>query len=240
MPGSDSAWLSVTVPEGVSHNPWTSTQVPRLRQAIADTDFQIEVKFESSLSERFQEQGILVELDTQNFLRFEFYSDSIQTYAFASATVSGVPTPMLNLPIGDAPSVTPMLFRVTRTGDVWTHEHSVDDGVSWVFNGSFVSTLQVAYVSLFAGNQVSGGTAPAHTATFDYIFDTALPVVPEDAVLPGPGHSLTVNVLGAGEVLKQRDQALYYCDDPVVVTAVPRSGLGLHWLVRRPGRYRQP
>ena len=37
-------------------------------QAAADTDFELEVKFESALTETFQMQGIIVEQDNDNYL----------------------------------------------------------------------------------------------------------------------------------------------------------------------------
>jgi hypothetical protein len=38
--------------------------------------------------------------------------------------------------------------------------------------------LAVSQVGVFAGN---AGSNPAHTAVIDYFFNTALPIIPEDA-----------------------------------------------------------
>ncbi len=221
--GSDDAWLSVTVAGGASHNPWTTLDAPRLIQPIQDTDFQVEVRMESSVSDRFEEQGVVFELDSQNFLRFEIFANGTKVLAFASETVGGIPSPRLQKELGPVPSVVPMWLRVTRTGDVWVHEHSVD-GMTWQFNGSFVSSLPVAYVGLYAANVAAGGPAPEHTAVFDYMFDTMLPIVPEDDEMAGPGNSLTVNVVGSGNVTRYRDQDVFYCDENVELTATPDPG----------------
>jgi hypothetical protein len=54
-------------------------------QAANDTDFEIEVKFDSLVLERYQMQGILVEQDEQNYLRFEFYGDGQNVHLFAAS-----------------------------------------------------------------------------------------------------------------------------------------------------------
>ena len=44
--------------------------------------------------------------------------------------------------------------------------------------------MSVTSVGLFGGNFTTSGPAPAHTAVFDYFFETATPVVPEDTPAP--------------------------------------------------------
>jgi hypothetical protein len=71
----------------------------------------------------------------------------------------------------------PVWLRVGRSGDVWTLAWSVD-GVSWTTAASFVHAMSVSQAGVFAGN---AGGAPAHTAVIDYVFDTAAPILDEDA-----------------------------------------------------------
>jgi hypothetical protein len=70
-------------------------------------------------------------------------------------------------------------LRVTRTGDSWRFDYSYD-GANWITAGTFVQVLNVSSVGVFGGNHSSSGSAPAHTAEFDYFFETGSPVVPED------------------------------------------------------------
>jgi len=79
--------LLLSVPAGKSHDVWTNGYYGvRLMQAIADADFDVEVKFGSAVSIQspYQQQGLLVEQDPANFLRFSIYSDEQRTFLFCS------------------------------------------------------------------------------------------------------------------------------------------------------------
>ena len=79
--------------------------------------------------------------------------------------------------IGNGASPAVLYLRVTRVGDLWTFRRSLD-GTSWTQIGTgFTSALVVRRVGVHAGN---GAGNPAHTARFDFFFDTAAPIVPED------------------------------------------------------------
>ena len=94
--GTPDATLTIDVPSGLSHDPWAVNNAPRVMQPARDEDFQIEVKFESIMNLRFQEQGIIVEQDSDNWLRLEFHSDGAQIKSFASSTAGGVPSVKIN------------------------------------------------------------------------------------------------------------------------------------------------
>jgi len=127
---------------------------------------------------------------------------------------------------------------VTRVGTQWTLDYS-PNGTAWTPAGTFSHTIAVNSVGVFAGNYGSGGSAPAHTALFDYFFDTAAPVSPEDGALAG-GRTLTVNVSGSGSVLRSPDQSVYYCNETVTLTAQPSVGLDLLGLERGGDRSTNP
>jgi regulation of enolase protein 1 (concanavalin A-like superfamily) len=177
--GTPDARLIIEVPAGPSHDPWASNDAPRVMQTAQDVDFQIQIKLESLLNQQYQSQGVIVEQDELNWLRFDFYSNGSAVYALAASVSGGVPVPRVNQQIWTGPSPTPLYLRVTRTGDLWTHEYSLN-GSDWTESGSFVEALAVSSVGVFGGNFSPGGSAPAHTAVFDYVFDTAAPIVPED------------------------------------------------------------
>ncbi len=167
------------MPGGVSHDPWASNDAPRIMQAASDGDFQAEVKLESVLSQRYQSQGIIVEQDSDDWMRFDIHSNGTTINVLAASIIGGSPGVELMQSISSGASQTPMWLRVTRTIDQWTVEHSTD-GQNWTVDGTFSHSLTVTAIGVFGGNFDSSGSAPAHTAIFDYFFDTSAPIVPED------------------------------------------------------------
>ena len=167
--------LELTAPAGAVHDIWTSGSiVPRVMQAANDTDFELEVKFESALPSdgEFRSQGILVEADSNDMLRLEFHNVGAQTKLYAASFTNGTPSTRIfqSISIG-----VPNYLRVTRAGDQWTLAYS-SDGVAWTSGGSFAQSLPVTSVGVYVG----GGDNAPHTAVIDYFFNTADPVEPQD------------------------------------------------------------
>ncbi len=172
--------LALSVPAGIAHDVWSGgNMAPRLMQPVGDTDFEVEVKFESPVTEKFEMQGLIVQQDLDDFLRLDFYGDGGQTRVFAARVVGGSPTALANVTVPAA--ATPLFMRVTRSGDTWTLSSSLD-GSAWTTVTSFVHALAVSEVGPFAGN--SGSSPPEHTALIDYVFDTNAPIMPEDPDTP--------------------------------------------------------
>lgn len=162
------------MPAGTNHDVWTQgNRSVRMMQAALNEDFEIEAKFESQPTQRYQLQGLLVEQDVDNFLRVDLYNDGSNLRLFAARFVGGVPTALINQTISASST---LYLRLTRVGDQWTPQYS-SDGVSWTSGGSFSHALSVSAVGVFAGN--AGGN-PAYTAVVDYFFNTAKPIEPED------------------------------------------------------------
>ena len=206
----------LTVPSGASHDVWSSGNfAPRIMQSAPDSDFEIEIKFESRVSEKYQLQGLLVEADENNFLRFDFYSDGSSTRLFAASFSDGSPSVKKNISIGA--NIEPLFMRITRQGDYWTQSYS-SDGMNWLPGAVFSRSMVVSSVGFFAGN---AGGSPAHTAVIDYFFNTASPVVPEDGETM---YSVDININGGGNVTKSPDQDTFPFGDVVELTAVETSG----------------
>ena len=177
--GTDNATLSLSIPGGVEHELWTSgNHVPRIMQDVPNTDFAVVAKFESNLASAYQMQGIIVEQDTANLLRVEFNSDGSAVNVFTASFAGGLSSPTTRILKSLGALTQPLYLRVGRAGDLWTVSHS-PDGSAWVPDGSFVHAMTVQRVGLFAGN--SGTNIPAHTAIFDYFFNEASPLSPEDS-----------------------------------------------------------
>ncbi len=217
--GTGDARLLLSVPAGTSHDPWTTNPTVRLMQAAEDLDFEIEVKFESVPGRKYQMQGIMVEQDSSNWIRFDFYHDGSNLRVFAAGTANGMPTAVINqaIPPGDL-----LFMRVRREGDLWTQRYSLD-GESWTTSGSFMQALNVSAVGPFVGNHGSSGAIPAHTAIVDYFFHVDLPIIPEDGGNPAP-ETLTTSVAGEGAVSVDPRQSSYCTDQVVTLQAVPSPG----------------
>ena len=213
--GTDDAFLELMVPAGSSHAPFDTVLTDRVVQPVNDVDFQIEVKLESDFTAGTQIQGLTIEQDDSEWIRFDVYRAGANTFVFVGSTTGGSTTTVTNAQIA---LVAPMHLRVTRATDDWTMEWS-GDGQAWTQAAMFNQALVATQIGLWAGNS-GGGGAPAHTARFDWFQDNADPLVTEDGSFPGSGpHTLTVNTTGQGMVTKSPDEPTYTCSDVVTVTA---------------------
>ena len=212
--------LRLNVPADVSHNIWDmGNRSVRVIQPTQNVDFEIVTKFESVVSKRFQMQGILVEEDAQNFLRFEVHFDGTSNRLYVAGFEDGRPRAIISniyLP------ATPAYLRVTRVGSSWSFSSS-EDGQAWFSAGSFVHSMVVTRSGVFGANHGTVPGIPAHTAIVDYFFNSAAPIVPED------GNDLsnlkvTVNKVGEGAVNLNPAKPGYACGDKVTLTAVPAGG----------------
>ena len=163
--------VQIDVPAGVSHDVWNVNNAPRIMQPANDTDFEIEVRFDSEINAKYQLQGLIIDEVLEgsgNFLRFDFYSDDSSAYIFV-ASCTGNSSTIINSELISFGS--PFLMRVRRNGDDWTQSYY--DGVNWIEAVTFSFPMSVNAVGVFAGN---AGNKPAHTGLINYFYNTnALP-----------------------------------------------------------------
>ncbi len=177
--GLDGTRAILSVPAGTDHNiDKSSNRSVRLMQPTLDSDFELEVKFESLPTQKYQMEGLLIEESADRYLRFDFHSDGNDLRLFASSIANGGMSTRHNKVAVPGAGQT-LYMRVGRSGDLWTHTYSYD-GTTWHTAGTFSFAMSVTSSGVFAGN-ASGSTSPAFTAVVDYMFDTEVPVVPEDA-----------------------------------------------------------
>ncbi len=163
---------NISIPGGQPHNPWTSgNTATRLMQPAGNSDFEVEVKFESGLSSG-KMYGIMIEETDSRYLRFDLFNNG--SMRIFSAYLDGASS---NVKINSNISIAaPAWLRVRRVGNQWTYSYS-SDGSTWITAVSFTQALVVNEAGILVGNF---DTSPAHTATVDYFFNTASPIVPED------------------------------------------------------------
>lgn len=219
--GTGDARLSLSVPAGPSHDPWTLDTAPRLLQAVNNTDFTVDLKFDSTVTKKYQGQGLMVQQDNNTWLRFDFYSDGSKTLIFAASKAGGQMSTKINK--GIVQTAGPLYLRVNRSGNLWTEAYS-QDGVNWLTAGSFSQSLNVTALGPFAGNFGTAGTAPAHTALVDYVFNAASPIVPEDGSATPILYNLGVSVTGGGQVSLNPPGGSYAPGTQVQLTASADAG----------------
>jgi regulation of enolase protein 1 (concanavalin A-like superfamily) len=177
---SGHAYLNLTTPGRVRHDIWANeNNAPRILQACANEDFTVEAKFNSSLNgvpySSYQAQGILVQADTNNFVRFDFTtSNQDSILAFSAAFIGGVSNPQQKIAKGvGLYGAAPMYLRVNRTGNTWTMMTSFN-GTTYDTVGSFVQALNVSKIGLYG---INAGTSPqTFTMVADYFMNLDAPI----------------------------------------------------------------
>jgi regulation of enolase protein 1 (concanavalin A-like superfamily) len=196
MNGNDAL---LVVPATTSHNDWTAgNQTIRLMQPTANVDFGLEVKFDSLPSVVSQDEGILIQTDVNNYMRFDVYFDGTTQHMFAASFVNNNPTIRGSVTISGAKA--PFWMRVQRTGNTWTQSWSAD-GANFATVATFSYTLVVNQVGPYAGNCCGTNPAlglstlsPSFTAAVDYFFNTASRISPSDGGMAQPPSQPVINV----------------------------------------------
>lgn len=171
------AFLTISLPPGNFDLFNTTYNAARVLQDADDVDLSLEARFLSEPSARFQIQGILIEQDALNWIRFDLRSDGNNLKLFSAVTTDGSSSVEFDIVV---PSGAAEYLRVTRLGDDWTMEYSAD-GVNFTTAGSFTHNLTVSAVGPFAA---STGGAPGYAAQVDYFESASDPILDEDGTLP--------------------------------------------------------
>ncbi|MFZ5871129.1 MAG: InlB B-repeat-containing protein, partial [Actinomycetota bacterium] len=209
------ARLVLAVPAGTSHDPWNANRALRVMQPAADVDLDVQARWATVPSLKYQMQGIVIEQDERNWLRFDVYSTGSALRVFAAKTVDGRSSALMatSVPAGSVAGL-----EVVRTGSTWSV--SYDSGSGWTSIGSVTHALAVTAIGPFAG---TAGTLPAWSSELDWFFDATSPIDPEDGATPAQ-YLLSTSVVGSGSVERSPDAASYASGSVVELTAVPAPG----------------
>ncbi len=182
--GSQQVWTDGTnarmsVPSGSPSDLWTGAlSAPRLVQAAADTDFEIETKIDVLPASAIQFEGLVVQQSASTFIRADVYSTGSSLRLFAGSVSGGTGTARLN--VGIQPTGSSVWLRLSRVGDTWTLRWSPDGSV-WNQAGQFTYGMQVTAVGLHSASTATPASATQQfTGSFDYFFDTSAPIAAED------------------------------------------------------------
>lgn len=215
--------LVISVPANSDHDLFDNKNfAPRILQATPNEDFVLEAKFDSIVAQRFQIQGIIVEQDTDNYIRMEFYHNGTSVHVFAAYMADGVIADNANTAI-TVPAGAALYMQVGRAGNTWSQYYSVD-GENWIENAEFNHELTVVSAGVYGGNvdpdtRDEEDTSPAFTALVDYFFNSAARIDDED----GGDLTITTAVVGFGEVTKSPTNVAN-CGDAIELTATPADG----------------
>lgn len=162
---SDNDHCVIQVAAGAAHDLFDSDKdAPRIIQSVGDTDFTIEVWFDSvpDGGTNFQGGGLYVGTGTAGtWIRAGVYGGSNPTKVFACTTSSGSSTPQVNTNVTLS---TGYGVRVARTGDDW-EVFTSDDGSMWTSRATFSFAIAVTDVGVYGLN---AGSNPSYAATADY------------------------------------------------------------------------
>ncbi len=175
--------LSISVPYGVSHDLWSTNYAPRVTQVYDNTDFEIEIKFNSIPKVQYQHQGIVVEQNNTNFIRFDFVHNGDYLSAFSAVIANGIGSSKIVFYIN--PGLTTLYMNVKRIGDQWIQKYSTD-GITWIDVVTFTQSITASKIGIFGGNHgVPETVSPQFTALVDY-FRVLYPIPPPPPPPPPP------------------------------------------------------
>ncbi|MBD5781201.1 DUF1349 domain-containing protein [Pelagicoccus sp. NFK12] len=171
--------LKMTVPPGRDHDIWVGgNRAPRVSQRILNTPFGLQAKFASTPTERFQSQGLFVEQDSRNFIRYDFYSNGTGLFVFCASFTNGKPKTLFNSKISPSDQY---YLRIDRSESKLVFYYSFD-GQRWTEAGALDRNMDVVEVGVYAGNaSAARSDAPGFTAVVDYVFNVESPIFPEDS-----------------------------------------------------------
>lgn len=181
---------TLNVPHGANHDPWTGGNgAVRLMQNVPNSNFGVMVRFQSDVELANQDEGILVQQDAADFIRFDVLYNGTSVELFAAAIHGSSSTVFVNTPI--AVTQAPIWLQLQRSGNNWTGKWSTD-GINFATGVSFTYSMTVSSIGPYAGtSNPTSGKSPSFTAIADYFFNTANPLSNLDG--PPPFRAITID-----------------------------------------------
>ena len=151
----------------------------------------MQARFQSDVEIGNQDEGILVQQDAGDFLRFDILNDGDSTILFAAGVNGGNASVFTYAPITVAQA--PIWLSLQRTGDNWTGSWSTD-GVSFNIGVTFNYSMTVSSMGPYAAtSNPDPSRSPAFTAIVDYFFNVASPLPNLNGPSPFPAITVEAN-----------------------------------------------
>ncbi len=167
--------LVINVPGGSNHDGFTpALDAVQVVQQVSNANFDVNVKIDSTLaaSGQYSGDGILVEGDAHNYIRFGVGANGSSVGLSANTIIGGTESTAFVLSPFSAYTV-PTYLRLNRTGTTYTGYYSAD-GVNWTQAGSFTDpSLTVTGLAPYGWNyNATPSKAVAVAASFDWFHNT--------------------------------------------------------------------
>jgi regulation of enolase protein 1 (concanavalin A-like superfamily) len=169
----------LTAPAGSNHDPGYGgvDNATRVMQKIGSGDFTAEVKFNSIPRSQYQFEGIMVDQDAANYLRFHIGSTGSVLVVGAGKMIAHNETDLQESVIS-VPNGSSIWMRIQKAGNTWTQSWSAD-GSTYRTVGSFTHALTPSVIGPMSGNYNNNpGASPGFIAAVDYFFNTANRLAP--------------------------------------------------------------
>lgn len=209
--------LQIDVPNGDIYTGDNTDPTNFILQTAPEGDWTIETKIDGSLlDEQYQQAGLLVYADDDNYLKLDFVTDNSAGSAVSRRIEfrSEIDAVIQDPQPGETGLTTGVWYlRVSRAGDTFTAAYSAD-GVEWTTFESLTSAVVGATpkVGVFT---LSGNQTASKTASFDYFRLSTAPVE-EDTTAPVTSATVT----GSGEPV----DGFYAGDVTVTLDAADEDG----------------
>ena len=230
----DGTAATINLPAQTTHDPWIDGNGSiRLMQNISNSDFQVQVRFQSNVEIGNQDEGILVQQDANDFLRFDVFNDGTNVRLFA-AGINGNNAIVFTSGVINVQQA-PIWLQLQRSGNNWIGAWSTD-GVK--FNPGFSASFSLTVNSIgpFAGNANSDvSNSPGFTAIVDYFFNLASPLSNQDG--PSPFQEITVEANPPSTLVEKTLADIRGTGhlnpvagfEPVAGPGIPPSDGGIYW-----------
>jgi lysophospholipase L1-like esterase len=217
--------LVITVPAGSNHDAFVpALDAVQVVQPVSNTDFDVAVKIDSTLlaSALYTGQGIMVEGDAKDYIRFEVAATGSITLIAATIESGTQSTTLQVSPFSGYP--VPTYLQLQRVGTTYTAYWSAD-GVNWNNVGSFTDSLVVTGLAPYAWNyNATPSKAPAITAKFDWFHNlSTTAAVPTFTPASGTSFSSPLSVAIADAT---PGVTVYYTSDGSIPTTSSQAYSG--------------
>jgi hypothetical protein len=141
-PTSAGVSLGLYVPGGTEdHSVSIPNNSTHIVQKIDNVDFDVETEFTSMVSQPFQGQGLIVQQDGTNFIRFGIYTTGCQAYIYGASIENGASFTFFDEPVENGATI---YLRIARIGPNWYFDYSYNHE-AWVYDNTRTAVYTYDY-----------------------------------------------------------------------------------------------
>ncbi|MEM8852780.1 MAG: Ig-like domain-containing protein, partial [Pseudomonadota bacterium] len=174
------AWLEIVSPQGVAVDALDALTTPRVLQEVANSDFEVSIKFLNDPTQDYQEHGLLVVQDDTSWIRFDVAMTTSGLRLIVGVVEDNDGS--ISLFKGISPGEVTHL-RITREGTTFNFETS-SDGDSWTLAHTVTSSIVPTSVGPFAGSTTFEGSVPGFVSMIDWFETASAPLAYDDNAPP--------------------------------------------------------